>query len=114
VIPDIAKGGGQMTVDPGAAGDLLLRGGTVIDGTGAASVRADVRARNGRIVEVGSELRPDSESVIDASGAYVTPGFIESHTHYDAAVWWDPDCDPCQRTDARPWSSPTAASDWRH
>jgi N-acyl-D-amino-acid deacylase len=83
-----------MTVDPGAAGDLLLRGGTVIDGTGAASVRADVRARNGRIVEVGSELRPDSESVIDASGAYVTPGFIESHTHYDAAVWWDPDCDP--------------------
>jgi N-acyl-D-amino-acid deacylase len=83
-----------MTVHPRAPGDLLLRRGTVVDGTGAAPVRADVRTRNGRIIEVGSELRPDSESVIDASGAYVTPGFIESHTHYDAAVWWDPDCDP--------------------
>jgi N-acyl-D-amino-acid deacylase len=78
----------------GNAMNLLVRGGTVVDGTGAAAVRADVRVRNGRIAEVGAQLRPDGEPVVDASGAYVTPGLIESHTHYDAAVWWDPNCDP--------------------
>jgi N-acyl-D-amino-acid deacylase len=74
--------------------DLLVRGGEVVDGTGAAPARADVRVRDGHIVEVGAGLRPDGEFAIDASGAYVTPGLIESHTHFDAAVWWDPDCDP--------------------
>src|SRR5260370_29721692 len=74
--------------------DLLVRGGEVVDGTGAAPARADVRVCDGRIVEVGADLHPDGEVAIDASGAYVTPGLIESHTHFDAAVWWDPDCDP--------------------
>jgi len=74
--------------------DLLVRGGEVVDGTGTAPARADVRVRDGRIAEVGVDLRPDGEVVIDAAGAYVTPGLIESHTHFDAAVWWDPDCDP--------------------
>ena len=77
-----------------APGDLLVRGGTIVDGTGSAPVRADVRVRSGRIVEVGPGLRPDTEVILDATGAYVTPGLIESHTHFDAAVWWDPDCDP--------------------
>lgn len=74
--------------------DILVRGGEVVDGTGAAPARADVRVRDGHIVEVGTDLHPDGEVAIDASGAYVTPGLIESHTHFDAAVWWDPDCDP--------------------
>jgi N-acyl-D-aspartate/D-glutamate deacylase len=75
-------------------GDLLIRGGTVVDGTGAPPTPADVRVRGGRVAEVGDRLRPDGEPTLDAAGAYVTPGLIESHTHFDAAVWWDPDCDP--------------------
>jgi N-acyl-D-aspartate/D-glutamate deacylase len=78
----------------GRMGDVLVRGGDVVDGTGAPAVRADVRVRDGRVAEVGPDLAPDGERVLDASGAYVTPGLIESHTHFDAAVWWDPDCDP--------------------
>jgi N-acyl-D-aspartate/D-glutamate deacylase len=76
------------------SGDVLVRGGTVVDGTGAPPVAADVRVRDGVIVEVGRGLDAAGESVIDAADAYVTPGLIESHTHFDAAVWWDADCDP--------------------
>ena len=74
--------------------ELLVRGGTLIDGTGAAARRADVRVRGGVVVEIGPDLAPDHEVEIDASGAYVAPGFIESHSHYDGAMWWDPSCDP--------------------
>ncbi len=81
-----------MTQPP--VGSLLVKGGTVVDGTGAPARAADVRIRDGRIVEIGADLQPDGEQVLDASGAYVTPGLIESHTHFDAAVWWDADCDP--------------------
>ncbi len=73
---------------------LLVRGGTLIDGTGAAPRRADVRVRDAAVVEIGVGLAPDGEVQIDASGAYVAPGFIESHSHFDGAMWWDPSCDP--------------------
>ena len=46
------------------------------------------------IAEVGAGLTPNGEREIDATGCYVTPGFIESHTHYDASMWWQPDLDP--------------------
>ncbi len=75
-------------------GDLLVRGGTLVDGTGAPAVRADVRVREGRIAQIGPGLGPDGEPVIDAGGAYVTPGFVESHSHFDGSMWWDPSCDP--------------------
>ncbi|SNQ46815.1 Amidohydrolase 3 [Frankia canadensis] len=77
-------------------GSVLIRGGTVVDGTGAEGRRADVRARDGVIVEVGPGLAPagGDERVLDAGGAVVTPGFIDNHTHVDPALWWDPSCDP--------------------
>jgi N-acyl-D-amino-acid deacylase len=74
--------------------DILIRGGTVVDGTGAPGFAADVRVKGGFIAEVGQNLSPGGERIIDASGCYVTPGFIESHTHYDASMWWQPDLDP--------------------
>ncbi len=74
--------------------NLLVRGGTLVDGTGAAARAADVRVRAGRVAEIGPDLEPAGEPVIDSSGAYVTPGFIESHSHFDGSMWWDPSCDP--------------------
>src|SRR4051794_10622790 len=74
--------------------DLIVRGGTVVDGTGAAGRIADVRVRDGVIVEVGRDLAPDGEREIDARDAVVTPGLIDSHTHYDIEMFWDPSLDP--------------------
>jgi N-acyl-D-aspartate/D-glutamate deacylase len=74
--------------------DLLVRGGTVVDGTGAPMRRGDVRVRDGLIVEVGADLRPDGEPQLDAGGATVAPGFIDTHTHFDPVLWWDPSADP--------------------
>tara|TARA_R110000772_G_scaffold61283_4_gene138198 strand:- start:41855 stop:43588 length:1734 start_codon:yes stop_codon:yes gene_type:complete len=73
----------------------LIRNGTVIDGTGAAGFAADVRVHNGVIAEVAPGLAPAAdETVVDAAGCYVCPGFIESHTHFDGAMWWDEELDP--------------------
>ena len=74
--------------------DLLITGGDVIDGTGSAAFRADVRTRGGLIVEVGDGLQGDGEIEIDADGAVVAPGFIDTHAHTDPQVFWDPAIDP--------------------
>ncbi|RYY33384.1 MAG: D-aminoacylase, partial [Sphingomonadales bacterium] len=73
--------------------DTLIRGGSVIDGTGAAPRRADIAIRDGRIVAVG-EVEGPAREVIDAAGAIVTPGFIDVHTHYDGQFMWDDRLDP--------------------
>ncbi len=74
--------------------DLLIRGGDVVDGTGAPARRADVRVVDGVITEIGADLAPAGERELDAGGATVTPGFIDSHTHFDPTLFWDPTCDP--------------------
>ena len=74
--------------------DLLIANGMVVDGTGAPGRLADVRVRNGTIVEIGEGLSPGGEHVIDAAGAMVAPDFINSHTHFDATIYWDPLLDP--------------------
>lgn len=74
--------------------DLLITGGTIVDGTGAPAFVADVRVRNGVIVELGQGLESEGEPIIDATGSFVAPGIIDTHTHLDGAMWWNPDLDP--------------------
>jgi len=68
--------------------DLLIRRGTIVDGSGAARYRGDIGVRGGRIVEIG-RIRSAAERTIDADGLIVSPGFIDGHTHMDAQVAWD-------------------------
>jgi len=69
--------------------DLVIKNGTVIDGTGLPRYRADVAVRHGRIAAIG-RIREAAREVVDAEGRVVTPGFIDGHTHMDAQVFWDP------------------------
>ncbi len=74
---------------------ILIRGGTVVDGTGAPGVRADVLITDDRITTIGVDLPADGvDTVLDAAGCVVAPGFIDIHTHYDAQVFWDPTLTP--------------------
>ena len=73
--------------------DLLIKGGLLIDGTGAPARQADVAISNGRIAEVGT-IVGSAKRVINADGRVVSPGFIDPHTHYDAQICWDPNVTP--------------------
>src|SRR5713226_5869448 len=77
-----ATGGNTMGLD------LLIRNGTIVDGSGAARYQGDVGIRQGQIVEIG-RIRAGAERVIDADGLMVAPGFVDGHTHMDAQVAWD-------------------------
>lgn len=69
--------------------DCLIRGGLVADGAGGAPFEADIAIRDGRIAAVGRNLGP-AANTLDATGALVTPGFVDIHCHYDGQVEWDP------------------------
>ncbi len=69
--------------------DLVVRGGSVVDGTGMRGFTADIAVRDGRIARIG-RVTDSAEREIDADGLLVTPGFIDVHTHYDVQLDWDP------------------------
>src|SRR5712692_7159285 len=72
--------------------DVIIRGGTVIDGTRMPRYRADVGIKDGKIAKLGYLKTHQAKKVVDASGQYVVPGFVDLHTHYDAQLFWDPYC----------------------
>ena len=73
--------------------DLVIRGGTIVDGTGRESFTGDVAIRDGKIVHVGDKAGAGRRE-IDAAGCLVTPGWIDIHTHYDGQATWDPYLSP--------------------
>jgi len=74
--------------------DLVIRGGTVVDGTGAPSFVGDVAVTGGVITEVGPNLAVTGKEEVDAHGLVITPGWIDAHTHFDAQWSWDPYLSP--------------------
>ena len=75
-----------------ASYDLVIRGGTVIDGTRIPRYRADIGIRGGHIAAIGNIAAHEGARCLDADGQIVAPGFIDLHTHYDAQLFWDPYC----------------------
>jgi N-acyl-D-aspartate/D-glutamate deacylase len=73
--------------------DLLIRGASVVDGTGAPAYQADVGVSRGRIAEVGA-IKSSSRETLDGGGLSLMPGIVDVHTHYDAQVTWDPTLSP--------------------
>ena len=69
--------------------DLVIKNGTVIDGSGMPRYRADVGIERGRITRIG-RIRESAREVLDAEGHVVAPGFVDAHTHMDAQIFWDP------------------------
>ena len=68
--------------------DLVIRGGTIADGTGGELIAADVAIKGGYIAAIGQSLAAGDEE-IDAAGRIVTPGFVDVHTHYDGQAIWE-------------------------
>ena len=73
--------------------DLIIKNGTIVDGTGAARFQGDIAIGDGKIVEIG-RITDSARKVVDAEGRIVAPGFIDPHTHYDAQICWDPELSP--------------------
>ncbi|MCB2073194.1 MAG: amidohydrolase family protein [Novosphingobium sp.] len=72
--------------------DTIISGGRIIDGTGSPAFFADVGITDGRIATIGELSHASAETVIDATGKVVAPGFVNQHSHYDVALFWDPYC----------------------
>jgi len=74
--------------------DLIIKDGTVIDGTGGAARQADIAVKDGKIAAVEASIAGPATRTIDAGGKLVTPGFVDCHTHYDGQATWDSVLEP--------------------
>ena len=72
--------------------ELVIRGGTIVDGTGIPRYTADLAVKDGRVAKISGRISPGGAKEIDASGCIVAPGAVDLHTHYDAQIQWDPYC----------------------
>ena len=70
--------------------DLVIRGGTIVDGTGIPRYRADLAVKDGRVAMISGRIGAGGGKEVDASGCIVAPGAVDLHTHYDAQLNWDP------------------------
>ena len=71
--------------------EIIIRGGTVVDGTGAPRYRADVAVQDGKIAKIAPHIEGEAQREIDASGKIVSPGFIDYHSHSDNTILLGPD-----------------------
>ena len=74
--------------------DLIIKDGTVIDGTGSPGIKTDIALLDGKISDIGSFNESEAKEVVNAENMMVCPGFIDPHTHYDAQLFWDPYASP--------------------
>jgi N-acyl-D-amino-acid deacylase len=72
--------------------DIIIKGGTVVDGTRTPRYVSDIAIKDGKIAQIGGLKGKTAERVLDAAGRIVAPGFVDLHTHYDAQIFWDPYC----------------------
>jgi Amidohydrolase family len=72
--------------------DLIIKGGTIVDGTRTPRYVSDIAVKDGKIARIGGLKGKTASRVLDASGRIVAPGFVDLHTHYDAQIFWDPYC----------------------
>ena len=72
--------------------DIIIKGGTVVDGTGSPRYISDLAVKDGKVAKIGGLRGSGADKVLDASGLIVAPGFVDLHTHYDAQIQWDPYC----------------------
>ena len=72
--------------------DILITGGTIVDGTRTPRYVSDIGIKNGKIAQIGGLKGKTADRVLDAAGRIVAPGFVDLHTHYDAQIFWDPYC----------------------
>ena len=74
--------------------DLIIKDGTVIDGTGSPGIKTDIALLDGKISDIGSFNESEAKEIVNAENMIVCPGFIDPHTHYDAQLFWDPYASP--------------------
>src|SRR5215467_9649123 len=81
-----------MTESSMADYDIIIKGGTIVDGTRTPRYMSDVGIKNGKIAQIGGLKGKTADRILNAEGCIVAPGFVDLHTHYDAQIFWDPYC----------------------